>query len=176
MEKIKYYEKCPTKEVLRVDLDEFLKDRQQLFPGYVKVGKTIWHKIEERYDNNSRYEILSAEHIFAKCSSEVLALDIEKMCQQYMTEKGRLIVNSSGSDGGSRGNENKACAFYLTNHKENLYSCPIPRCLYTTSRDLVMQHMETHQVLIDSKKANALLNSLSSSHRLSVDPVPVSKS
>ena len=175
------YKQKPEKSVLEADMDEFVKEREKKFPGKVKVGKTMLERIinprvegfTPRYATNSRYEGLTAEHIFAKCSSEELALDIEKMCQQYLAGKGRLIPESDKSEGGCRGNEDQNCAVYITKLKDNLYVCPVPCCRFTTSKYIVQEHMMCHQLIVDSIEANKLMASLGSTHRISVDPVKV---
>jgi hypothetical protein len=172
MEFFKFYNEKPAKEVLEADLDEFMMKRSKKFPGDVKVGKTMWRRIQSRYKISSRYEILSADHIFAKCSNEELALSIEKMCQHHLISQERLIPEAVKKQG-SRGNEDQCCAVYVTKLKENLYVCPVPNCRVTTSKNIVEKHMASHPLIADSIKANKLLTSIGSTHRISVDPIKV---
>lgn len=100
------YTTKPSKEQLEEDFNRFIA-KDERFSGMLKIGKTFLETIvkkagfpfEARYDRNDKYEALTVDHVFARCATEQLALEVEKMAQDYCKEKNICIPGSDVGGG-----------------------------------------------------------------------------
>jgi hypothetical protein len=124
------YTEMPSKEQVANDLDGFVMKKPR-FNGRIKIGKTFLEtiipspgvRIEPRYSRSEKYEFLTVGHIFARCSDEKMALEVEKMAQAHAKEKGWLILGSDTGEGSLTSGKDYNFVVYVTQKRPKADRC-----------------------------------------------------
>ena len=145
-----HYSSMPSEDELAGTIDEFLGLRPE-FDGFIKPGKTIIDKETKqpgnRYGPFDRYEQLSSLNVLCECENENLALEIEKLAQNIVRQKGILIPLSDASTGSTSGDNGKNFCVYITKYKPELYKYPMKTCSHISTYDGTMLHRKTHDFI-----------------------------
>jgi len=75
-------------------------------------------------ESSSKFEALTEDHVFAVCATEAIALEVEKMAQEIMKEKGLLLPGTDSTDGALANDETRHYIVYLTIEKARNDRCP----------------------------------------------------
>jgi len=155
---------------LREDFSKFI----QQFQGFVKVGKTSRKRLSVRYEITNKYEKLSEKNIFCLCSSQEIALEVERIAQEFTKEMGKHIWQSDIGEG-TLGGDDDDYIVYVTTPKTNLFKCPLESCTKVMTKDGIESHKLNHEFIVRTIAHNDMLKKMSiSPMSANLNPVPVS--
>jgi len=120
-------------EITRI-VDEFLEKNPQ-YDSSLKVGKSFIERIfhpptsngdvfKPRYNSTDKWEMLTLKNIICECTTEKLALSVEKMIHKEVESRGILVPNTDKTDGNLSSKDRHTFIVYITKHKSLEDRCP----------------------------------------------------
>lgn len=120
-----------------------------------KAGKSHMEKYENRYLEKDRFKKLNANNIFCTTSDLATAMEIEMSLKNILAENDRSANSSMDSPLFMPTNPGVVNLVYLAEMHDNLVLCPMRGCLFVTRKELMSNHLKSHQFLKDVDKMRA---------------------